>query len=398
MLRQFFQKFSSLTSTKHHILFVDCDFPRPLHDAGSVETLAILDSLLSLGFDISFLALGRFFQSPDERARTPDTALTARHIRCLSPAGDTPPTEHTGIQNDLTSTTQISACIIARSCCGGAFIDLLKTHYPNAKFIFLPHDLHFLREEREASTSPQTSATLTPHETKKRETQLLQRCDATLFFSQHEVSIGQNLAPNACLRYIPLTRPCAISASLTNRRDIGFIGNFAHRPNADAVFFFLSKIWPSLHAQHPELMFHIIGENPPAELSTNAHPNLQIHGHIPDLDAFLKTLRLTVAPLRFGAGAKGKVVSSLATGVPCVMTDIAAEGMAFPAVLNQHCIAATPEIFIQQCLSLLNNDPLWHDISLHSTAMISKSHSPDVLRTTLADLFQTLGLKRNHQR
>ncbi|MBR0559584.1 glycosyltransferase [Neokomagataea anthophila] len=392
MLHRLFQKIFSLPS-QQHIVFVDCDFPRPLHDAGSVETLAIIDSLTSLGFKVSFLALGRFFQSPEQRNTTPDTPLTSRGIRCFSPSGTSPPTEHSGIQESLTELRNASACIIARSCCGGAFFETLKTHLAHAKFIFLPHDLHFLREEREVLTSPKAAQTLTPDATKKHETQLLQLCDATLFFSQHEVTIAQNLAPQARIHYIPLTRPKPPPTSLNNRKDIGFIGNFSHRPNADAVIFFLTNIWPTLHTQYPDLIFHIIGENPPTDLYTHTSPNLKIHGHIPDLDTALSTLRLTVAPLRFGAGAKGKVVSSLAAGIPCVMTEIAAEGMNFPSHLTQYCIAKTTEDFVQLCLSLLTDDVSWHETSQQGLAMIAQSHSPDVLRATLTGLLQTLALR-----
>nr|WP_294916749.1 glycosyltransferase family 4 protein [uncultured Neokomagataea sp.] len=399
MLHRLFQKIFSPPSRQQHIVFVDCDFPRPLHDAGSVETLAIIDSLTSLGFKVSFVALGRFFQSPEQRNATPDTPLTSRGIRCFSPSGASPPTEHTGIQESLAalSNASASACIIARSCCGGTFFETLKTYLSHAKFIFLPHDLHFLREEREVLTSPKAVQTLTPDATKKQETQLLQLCDATLFFSQHEVTIAQNLAPQARIHYIPLTRPAPPQTSLNNRKDIGFIGNFSHRPNADAVTFFLSNIWPALHSRHPNLIFHIIGENPPADLYTHTSPNLKIHGHIPDLDAALSTLRLTVAPLRFGAGAKGKVVSSLAAGIPCVMTEIAAEGMNFPPHLTQHCIAKTTVDFVQLCSSLLIDDVSWHEASQQGLAMITHSHSPVVLRTTLADMLHMLGLKPHNK-
>ncbi|GBR47915.1 glycosyltransferase [Neokomagataea thailandica] len=392
MLPKIFQKFFSTSSSTQHLLFVDCDFPRPQHDAGSVETLAILDSLLSLGFTISFLALGRFFQSPKERNNAPDFPLTSRGIQCLSPSGSSPPTGDSGIQESLSALPMISTCIIARSCCGGLVFTPLKSRFTKAKFIFLPHDLHFLREEREVITSPQAAQTLTPQNTKKNEIQLLQDCDASLFFSQHEVALAKTLAPKARIQYIPLTRPTPTPTTLTNRRDIGFIGNFSHRPNADAMAFFLADIWPSLHAQHPDVILHIIGENPPADLSEAHSPHLKIHGHLPDLGTVLSTLRLTIAPLRFGAGAKGKVVSSLAAGIPCVMTEIAAEGMSFSPALTQHCIAKNTEDFQHLCSSLLTRDVLWHEISQEGLSTISTHHSPDVLRATLAQLLRSLNL------
>ncbi|CAI9121001.1 glycosyltransferase family 4 protein [Brytella acorum] len=376
----------------HTVLLADCNFPRPLHDAGSVETVALIGSLRGLGFQVAFLALGEFFLSPDQRDPEARAALERQGVLCLSPSPDQGATGDLGIADACASLPSVSVCILARVCCGGAFAETLRATFPKARFLFLPHDLHFLREEREALLQGDGEALAAARQTREQERHLLETCDATLMVSRYEIDVARQLVPGALCVHLPLTRHVTARAMSAGRRDIGFIGNFGHRPNGDAVRHFLDVLWPSIMAHSPDTRFHVIGDGAPDWLRALQSETVMIHGHVPDLDALLKRLRLTVAPLRFGAGAKGKVISSLAQGVPCVMSAIAAEGMDFPVGVTDTCCATDDARFIRMTLSLLQDDALWQHVSDAATRMVEDMHGPDVMKRQLATLLDGFSL------
>ena len=115
------------------------------------------------------------------------------------------------------------------------------------------------------------------------------------------------------------------------RRDYLFIGGFQHRPNIDAVLFFVQKIYPLVSEHLPDAKFYIIGGKPPPEIVALATERIIVTGLQRDVRPFFDSVRLSIAPLRFGAGVKGKINQSMAFGVPVVATSLAIEGMELTA-------------------------------------------------------------------
>ena len=102
---------------------------------------------------------------------------------------------------------------------------------------------------------------------------------------------------------------------------------FDHAPNVDAVLYFAREIFPRILDRIPDAMFQVIGPDPTPEICRLASPSIHILGFVPDVKPIFDRARVSVAPLRFGAGVKGKVNQSMSLGVPTVVTSIAAEGM-----------------------------------------------------------------------
>ncbi|MDQ1338894.1 MAG: hypothetical protein QG567_43 [Campylobacterota bacterium] len=120
-----------------------------------------------------------------------------------------------------------------------------------------------------------------------------------------------------------------ISYKADERKDIMFIGGFAHEPNVDAVEWFTRDIWPHIQAKLPNICFYIIGSKPTDEILKLANEHIVVTGFVDDqkLEDYYSKCKLVVAPLRFGAGVKGKIIDSLYRGVPVVTTTIGAEGI-----------------------------------------------------------------------
>jgi glycosyltransferase involved in cell wall biosynthesis len=199
-------------------------------------------------------------------------------------------------------------------------------------------------------------------------------------------------APGSKGFYIPLMRDCAGRACAFEQREgICFIGGFLHKPNVDAVQYFLDQIWPGVHEKLPQCRFYIIGPDLPDDVARRTEANVEIVGHVPDLRAWMEKMRLSVAPLRYGAGAKGKVVTSLANGLPCVATDIASEGMGF--VDNIHlAIENSPEAFTDRIIQLYQDKETWIKLSDGGHAYCAQEFSLDAGRERVIALFRALGL------
>ena len=113
------------------------------------------------------------------------------------------------------------------------------------------------------------------------------------------------------------------------RQGVAFIGHFAHAPNPDAARFLVREVMPRVWRAHPEVRCVLAGSAAGAAIGQLAGPRVEFLGQVPELGSVFERVRLTVAPLRFGAGVSGNVLESLAAGVPCVMSPVAAEGIAW---------------------------------------------------------------------
>jgi glycosyltransferase involved in cell wall biosynthesis len=131
---------------------------------------------------------------------------------------------------------------------------------------------------------------------------------------------------------------------------------------------------------------HIVGSNPPAEMRELDGDGVVVHGWVPKLDSFYRQARVVVAPLRFGAGVKGKVGESLGHGVPVVGTPLASEGMHLTHGRDV-LVGGTAEEIAEHVVTLLDDDKLWLRLSEEGKAAVSRQFGPHVARETLSSLF-----------
>ena len=163
------------------------------------------------------------------------------------------------------------------------------------------------------------------------------------------------------------------------------MGNFQHTPNIDAVLWFIEEVMPIVIQKIPGFEFWVVGDNPPSSLTSITSPTLFIKGWVKDLDALLNQMRLNVAPLRFGAGVKGKISHALSIGLPTVTTSIGAEGMSLANSIDVE-IADTPEAFAEKICLLMHNDQHWSDISQAGQLSAEKLFGLDHARKILTEI------------
>jgi len=334
---------------------VDARYPRPDEDSGSLDQISYVKIFRSLGFDVAFAAVDEFDRPPPARR----AALEAMGVRCA--AGP----EFASVKAWVEAIAAASPVFfLSRVDSGARCLEDIRRLAPRARVVFNAVDLRHLREARGAWLHRDPAALALAWIVRGRELRAARLSDAVVVSSSAERDLLARGAPSAKVFVIPLVRegPFERSADFSTRAGIGFIGGFSHAPNVDAVAWFLDAVWPVIRSCLPGAVFYVIGSNLPARLARRADAGVEFVGHASDIEPWLARLRLTVAPLRFGAGAKGKVVSSLTRGVPCVATPVAAEGMGL--VPNQGIvIAGTPEQFVDEAVSLYREPSRWMDVS-----------------------------------
>ena len=260
-------------------------------------------------------------------------------------------------------------------------LPLLRKYAPQARLVFDTVDLHYLRERRGAEVAGDAALARAAEATRKLELDIIARADATFVVSEVERTLLAQDAPQAQVDILSnLHRVAGPGRAFEQRRDLVFVGGFRHPPNVDAVRWFATEVFPLIRAELPELRFHCIGADAPPEIAALAEqPGVEIHGHVPDLDPYMDGARIAVAPLRYGAGVKGKVNLSMAHGQPVVATACAVEGMHLRDG-EDALVADTAADYAQAVLRLYRDPVLWRRLSENGLRNVETHFSLDAAR------------------
>ena len=248
-------------------------------------------------------------------------------------------------------------------------------------------DLHYVREWRAARVAEDRDRIWEARRRKVQELDLVRRADVTLVVSDVEKAILDRQCPGADVRVLPtiVDVPDDEPPGREGRRDLIFVGGFRHAPNVDAVEFFVAAVLPRIVERVPDLVFRVVGSHPPEHFADLAGPNVEILGYVPDLTPILRRALISVAPLRYGAGVKGKVNLSMAYGVPTVISAVAAEGMHL-VDRRDTLIADDPADFAAAVVELVESPDLWECLSRNGRASVRAHFSVEAVASRIDDL------------
>ena len=270
----------------------------------------------------------------------------------------------------------------------------VRSYAPQARIIFDTVDLHFLREESEARLTGDPLIRQKAEETKQHEYELIEQSDETWVVSSTEQRLLQDEWPNKSIELI--SNIVDVPGSKTPfelRRDWLFIGGFQHPPNIDAVLFFIKEIYPLVSDRLGNAKFYIIGDKAPPEIVALATEKIIVAGLQRDVRPFFDSVRLSVAPLRFGAGVKGKINQSMAFGVPVVATSLGVEGTDLRHG-EDIMVADEPEDFGRELVELYESRELWNRLSENGIKKTRERYSVEAARDKLRFLFSEKHLSR----
>ncbi|WP_123771306.1 glycosyltransferase [Vulcaniibacterium tengchongense] len=279
---------------------------------------------------------------------------------------------------------RFDAAVVCRHYVLREWLPLLRRYAPQARIVFDTVDLHYLRERRGAELAGDPALLRAAERTRRLELEMIGAADATLVVSEVERELLARDAPRARVEILSnLHRVHGPGLPYEQRRDLVFVGGFRHPPNVDAVRWFVAEIWPRIRAEAPELVFHCIGGDVPAEVAAlAAQPGVRVHGHVPDLTPYMEGARVALAPLRFGAGVKGKVNLSMAHGQPVVATACAVEGMHLRDG-EDVLLADDAADFAAAVLRLYRDPALWQRLAANGLANVERHFSLDAARSTV---------------
>jgi glycosyltransferase involved in cell wall biosynthesis len=237
---------------------------------------------------------------------------------------------------------------------------------PNTVKILDTEDLHCLRQARHEAVRKNSSfETLNYNsDVAKREIAAIFRCDLSLMVSDYEINLLQTVfqVPKSILFYLPIWVESFTNklSSFDTKKDFVFIGNFYHEPNWDSVLVLKNEIWPKLKNIFPNVKLNIYGAYPTQKVHQLHNPKERffIHGRAESSEGVIRSARVLLAPIQFGAGIKGKLLECMEYGTPSVTTSIGAEAMQDNLPWNGFVTDEYSD-FITKAVELYSNQEIW---------------------------------------
>jgi O-antigen biosynthesis protein len=333
---------------RRHVLVVDACMLTPDQDSGSLRMFEMLRALRELQCKVTFVADNREYREPYV------SDIQALGVEVLYhpfvPPIDAYLESH-GSSYDV--------IVLSRATVACHYMTIAREAAPRAMLIFDTVDLHFLREERKAALDQADAASAAAAHTRKQELAAIAVADATLVVSPVEKDLLAAIIPAARVEivtniHVPMPGPKPFS----EREGVLFIGGFRHPPNLDAINWYVKEVLPILRRKAPGIVTTIIGSNAPPALQAYAAPDFVIAGYVEDVTPYYHNAKLSISPLRYGAGVKGKVNLSMQYGVPVVATSVSAEGMYLDDGVNV-LIADDADAFADAIIRLNSDGALW---------------------------------------
>ncbi|MEM1411352.1 MAG: glycosyltransferase [Pseudomonadota bacterium] len=358
------------------VLLVDAYTPEPDQDSGSVRLVNLMRCFQALGYGVSFF--------PDNRAWNGayTQALQAMGVEAwYDPWLKSPESFFAAHREDF------DLVIVSRHYIACNYLAPVRRLAPSARFVFDTVDLHYLREQRLAELEDSTTLRQVARQTRRSELSVIRDADATLVVSPVEQELLAEEAPDAEVFVVSNIHEVSGSATpYTERTDLYFVGGYQHPPNIDAAEWFVREIWPIVREQLPEVKFHLVGSKATdAVRALGEAEGVVFHGFVESLAPFLDRCRLSVAPLRYGAGVKGKVNQAMAHGQPVVATSAAVEGLG--AVHGDDVLVADDVAgFADAVVQLYQDKDLWERLSEAGVRNVERNFSLEAAQRDLQRL------------
>lgn len=359
---------------RKYLFIITYTTPMPDKHSGFLRTFNMLKILNNNGYKITLL--------PDDMKRI--TPYTER----LQDMGIEVLYDNNPLDYFKRNGRYFNTVMLVRPQVGYKYLKSVKRYFKNSRLIYDTVDIHFLREQRRAEIekSPETMAEA--KRLKDIELAIAKESDLVITVTEDDKdALLKELKRDIEVAVIPNIHEVEpLENPFKDRRDILFIGGFLHKPNIDAVIWFVKDIFPIIKRELPQVRFYVIGSNPPPEIFDLQGTDVIVTGYVQDVGPYFKNCRLSVAPLRYGAGIKGKITQSLSLGLPVVTTPIGIEGM--KGAEGKGCLVAdTPHEFAKAVVKLYSDEILWTSLRDDGIMFVKENFSIEVMEERLLNLF-----------
>lgn len=344
------------------LLVLSSDFPRPDKASGDLRLYTILQ-LLAGKHDVVYCAIDNngLEKKPDED----DVLLSAIGIKPGS-----------GNLFETLRVFQPELVWFEFYYLALSFGSLVRRQLPRALQVVDSVDVHFNRLAARARLTGSKPDQDRAAAVRGQELAAYASADLVLAVSEDDKRILLEALPALAVDVVPNIHRIPPFPDFGKRRfgELIFIGNFGHEPNVDAVKYFCKDVLPLITARRPEVVLKIIGSNSTPDIAALAGQHVEVLGHVPDTAPFLEHAYISVAPLRYGGGMKGKVGEAMSFGLPVVTTSFGAEG--FGLKPGRELLVADGAADFAACVNQLLDDPeLHHRIARSGYEFISANYS-----------------------
>ena len=352
---------------ERRVLMIDVTAPTPNQDAGSVVVMQIIAVFQKLGFKVTYLPLDNWLYQPAYL-----DPLRRAGVECICAPFDVNLDAYLAREGHLFDVVHVF-----RFQALSKALASIKRHAPQAKLVFNNQDLHYLRVSRQAEIENSEALRREARSIKAAEIEAMNGADVVCTLSRVEKSV---LDAEALL-----TKPVAIVPYMIDlprqgpgpgprRKDILFLGGYGHSPNIDAAEWLVKAIWPLVKPHLGDARLILAGANPTQAVLDLAGGDIEVPGRIEDLEPLFERARVFIAPLRYGAGVKGKIYSAFGYGLPVVTTSVGAEGMGLTS--GQEALIADEARDLADAILRLATEPeTWSALAAKARAFVEANHT-----------------------
>lgn len=368
---------------KPAIVMIDRSIPKPDQDAGSYAATQEIRLLQALGFHIIFIP-DDFTYSPMYTQKLQEIGVEVLFSPYFINSSDAL----------LSILPTVCAVYITRYQYVEKHIKSIKEYSSSLPIIFNNADLHFLREIRQGNLLKDEALLQKAMSTRDREVKVMKQVDAILSYSEFEHAvITSHILKSDHIHKCPwVVEPPLSNASFDEREGIAFLGGYEHPANIGAVEFLIEQLMPLLRERGESIKLYIYGSHMPDYFHQYACDDIIFKGYVESLDDVFLNHRIFVAPLFFGAGVKGKVLSAAAYSMPCILSPIAIEATGLAHDISA-LIADTPMQWCNSVQRLYFNEKEWQFIARNAFSVINERYSFNKAKIQMQSILDTVALQ-----
>ena len=269
------------------------------------------------------------------------------------------------------------------------YLPRIKILQPSCHVIVDTVDVHYLRLHRKYEVTKDINDLQLADSTKQKELSIYRQADVVLTVTEEDAKNLLDDDPDMTVRILPNVHEIILPKDGKSKGEMVFVGGFNHPPNIDAMNYFCEDILPRIRKVIPGVRFTIVGSNPPPQVTALGNDFITVTGYVPSTTPYLQKSYVSVAPLRYGAGMKGKIGEAMAHGLPVVTTSIGAEGMGLTDRENI-MIEDSPEKFSDAVIELMSNDDLYKKIQTNSLDHIRNNFTPEKVGSQIEGILAEL--------
>jgi GT2 family glycosyltransferase/glycosyltransferase involved in cell wall biosynthesis len=369
-----------------NVLIIDPFLPMFDRASGSLRLFEIMKALIRMGFQLTYISRhGEYTDKYVPLLQSMGVEVYAGDPMALQDFGLYIIGAYLDVKKILQS-KRYDYVILSFWNIAEYYLPIVRRYSPESHVIIDTVDIHFLREFREAKMKGDPKLLATAEKNKERELSIYPKADRLWVVTEEDRKVIEGIvtAPIDVVPNIHKKIDWTKEYELTS--DLLFVGNFSHRPNIDAVLFFHKKIFPLIRKRLQGVRIFIVGNNPPEQIQRLNSDNFIITGYVEDLSPFLRDARISINPLTYGAGMKGKIGEALSWGIPIVTTSIGAEGMNLKDD-EDALIADDPKEFARKVVDLYHDKVKWKKLSNNGKRLVEQRWSPDAIQKRIDSSF-----------